>query len=117
IALAVVERNSVIFIEGECGIRAGIDPESHRGICFLARVLLHRSQRKNGARADVERHGREIHRPADLAASFEFLLRPEVIPGPAWEIQWTRGRALFGDGRDQDIPAQRYSSPRATATG
>ncbi len=91
----MLEAPAIIIIQERTSARAGIHRESERSVDRLVGVLLQRSQRQHGSRANVERHRLEIHFARDLAATVDFLLGPEVEPRTAREVEPAFGRSLL----------------------
>src|SRR5437879_9468478 len=68
-------------------------------------VLLYMSQGKDRSIRYIERYCFEIDRPPDFTASFEAIVRPEVIPVTTRKIDGTSSCSLFRYGSHQNTAA------------
>ena len=105
LAPPVRERAAVVFVVRTGAIGTGIDDNREWRVQRLIRVLAGGPDGHESARAHVEGHRGEIHRAIDLAATFDPLAAPVVVPRTTRQIQpATRGAPLHHR-RDQQVSA------------
>src|SRR5215472_3133017 len=103
VALAVIERDSVIFKEKKLAVGSGVNGNGKWAVDFLINVLFDWAERKNGACADEERKSFQVHGAIDFAAAVVGFVRPKIEPALARKIQTARRRAFLDDGRHENV--------------
>src|SRR6185503_18490132 len=87
LAATVREADAVVVVERRGTIDARIDDQRCRLVARLIGILFHRPQWQDRTGPHVQWHRREIDRSIDLAATLKPLLRPEVEPAAARQIE------------------------------
>jgi hypothetical protein len=66
---------------------AGLPDKRRRTLDGLLSVLFTGPSGRTATHANAQRHCLEIDRAIDLVSPLELLLRPEVEPWSAWQVQ------------------------------
>src|SRR5262245_28723703 len=86
-AVAVPESRAVVVVKRKATVHARVDPQRRRLRHRLRRVLPHRIERDDGAGADVNRHGREVHEPVEPLPALDNLSPPPFVSGSRGQIE------------------------------
>src|ERR1043166_7241506 len=104
-AVAITETLSVIVVERERAVGAGMDAERCRFDDLLRGKLPHRIERHDCSSADEERQCGEINFAFDPLPAFELFPGPPIEPRACRQINATRLHTFLDDRRDENIAA------------